>query len=155
MLTGYLIFAAVLIGGVIALAVILKRGSHLCAWCHTRTVKLGDLPEAERGQIGDLIREEGMDSAVTYELCMNCKAFSTSGGFRQTGIRPTGGALAGSNCRFHGMSIPGNSGRRWPTCRRRYSHCSQSNIRPMTLRSSVAAMTISITVSRRVRNRTR
>lgn len=73
MIIWYLIFAAVLIGGVIALMVFLRRDSHLCAWCHSPTRKIGDLPDAERAQIGDLIREEGMDPEVSYELCEACR----------------------------------------------------------------------------------
>lgn len=68
-----LIFAAVVIVGPIVLMVILRRGMHQCAWCHKRTVKLGKLPDAERAQIGDLIREEGMDPEVSYELCEACR----------------------------------------------------------------------------------
>lgn len=68
-----LIFAAVVIVGPFVLMVILRRGNHQCAWCHKRTVKLGKLPDAVRGQVGDLIREEGMDPALSYELCEACR----------------------------------------------------------------------------------
>ncbi len=68
-----LIFAAVVIVGPIVLIVILRRSAHQCAWCHKPTVKLGNLPDAERGQIGELIREEGMDPALSYELCEACR----------------------------------------------------------------------------------
>lgn len=68
-----LIFAAVVIVGPFVLLVILRRSAHQCAWCHKRTVKLGKLPDAERGQIGELIREEGMDPALSYELCEACR----------------------------------------------------------------------------------
>ena len=68
-----MIFAAVVIVGPVVLMVILRRGMHQCEWCHKSTVKLEDLSDAERGQIGDLIREEGMDPALSYELCEACR----------------------------------------------------------------------------------
>ena len=68
-----LIFAAVVIVGPFVLMVILRRSAHQCAWCHKRTVKLGKLPDAERGQICEIIREEGMDPALSYELCEACR----------------------------------------------------------------------------------
>ncbi len=68
-----LIFAAVVIVGPFVLLVILRRSAHQCAFCHKRTVKLGNLPDAERGRIGDLIHEEGMDPALSYELCEACR----------------------------------------------------------------------------------
>ena len=68
-----LIFAAVVIAGPIVVIVILRRGKHQCTWCHKSTVKLGKLPDAVHGQINDLIREEGMDPALLYELCEACR----------------------------------------------------------------------------------
>ena len=106
-----LIFAAVVIVGPFVLMVILRRGNHQCAWCHKRTVKLGKLPDAVRGQVGDLIREEGMDPALSYELCEACRRIFDEWWFQSDWICMTDGALADSNCRFRGTSIRENSGK--------------------------------------------
>ena len=81
--TGHLVFSALLIIGFIALVIFLRKSSRRCRWCHTPTVKLGDLPQNERDRIGDLIRNEGMDPTDSYEFCMSCRRILDQWWFRK------------------------------------------------------------------------
>lgn len=70
----HLILSVVVIAGLILMIRYLGKKGHRCRWCRTSTVKIQDLPENDRGQIVQLIHEEGMGSAdiSSYDFCPTC-----------------------------------------------------------------------------------
>ena len=67
------IIAIVVMGAVILIVYLMKHQMRRCRWCVRSTTPVGLMPRGDGEEVRRLIREEGMDPAVSYELCEACR----------------------------------------------------------------------------------
>jgi hypothetical protein len=70
----HLIFSVLFIAAIICLVLYLGRKSHRCRWCRKQTVKVEDLPEADRATAHGIIFKErmGPSDLSSYDVCPGC-----------------------------------------------------------------------------------